>query len=189
MQEFMSDLIVLALEDEAPNLFREYSNVHCIGVGKVNSAINTMHLCHLYHPNRIINLGTAGGIRSTFGVHRINTVWQHDVNLMTLGLLPGMHFNDSASMITIPGIGKICASGDIFITEPKKIRIECDVVDMEAYSVAKVANQLGIDIEIWKYISDPADIASGSTWKEQVAAGEPFYRTVLKQIEAKLVSR
>jgi adenosylhomocysteine nucleosidase len=188
MQEFMSDLVVFALEDEAPNLFSEYSNVHCIGVGKVNAAINTMRLCHLYHPNRIINLGTAGGISLTSGVHRINTVWQHDVNLMALGLLPGVHFNDPVSMITIPGIGKTCASGDIFITEPQKIRIECDMVDMEAYSVAKVANRLGIDIEIWKYISDPADIASGSTWKEQVAAGEPFYRTVLKQIEATMIN-
>jgi adenosylhomocysteine nucleosidase len=183
----MSDIIVFALEDEAPNLFKEYTNVHCIGVGKVNAAINTMRLCHMYHPRRIINMGTAGGIRLGHGVHRINTVWQHDVNLMALGMKPGIHFNDPESMIIMPGIGKTCASGDIFITEPDKIRVECDVVDMEAYSVAKVANRLGIDIEVWKYISDPADAGAGTTWKEQVAAGEPFYRKVLEQIGAKLV--
>jgi adenosylhomocysteine nucleosidase len=183
----MRDLIVFALEDEAPNLFKEYTNVHCIGVGKVNAAINTMRLCNIYHPRRIINMGTAGGIRLGHGIHRINTVWQHDVNLMALGMKPGIHFNDPESMIIMPGVGKTCASGDIFITEPNKLRVECDVVDMEAYSVAKVANRLGLDIEVWKYISDPADAGAGTTWKEQVAAGETFYRKVLDEIGAQLV--
>ena len=183
----MNDLVLFALEDEAPNLFKEYSNVHTIGVGKVNAAIHTMRLCNLYHPKRIINLGTAGGIRLGHGIHRINTVWQHDVNLMALGMQPGIHFNDPESMIIMPGLGKTCASGDMFITEPDKLRVECDVVDMEAYSVAKVANCLGLDIEVWKYISDPADAGAGKTWKEQVAAGEPFYRQVLEQIGAKLL--
>jgi adenosylhomocysteine nucleosidase len=182
----MNDLILFALEDEAPGLFKEYTNVHCIGVGKVNAAINTVRLCNLYHPRRIINMGTAGGITLGHGIHRINTVWQHDVNLMALGMQPGIHFNDPASMIIMPGGGKTCASGDMFITEPDKLRVECDVVDMEAYSVAKAANTLGIDIEVWKYISDPADAGAGKTWKEQVAAGEPFYRQVLDEIGAKL---
>ena len=182
----MSDLILFALKDEAPNLFEEYANVHCIGVGKVNSAINATRLCNLYHPKRIINLGTAGGIRLGHGIHRINTVWQHDVNLMALGMKPGIHFNDPESMIIMPGAGKTCASGDIFITEPDKLRVECDVVDMEAYSVAKVANKLGLDIEVQKYISDPADAGAGKTWKEQVAAGEPYYRKVLEDLGVKL---
>jgi adenosylhomocysteine nucleosidase len=183
----MNDLILVALQDEAPNLFKEYSNVHCIGVGKVNAAINAMRLCNIYQPQRIINLGTAGGIRSGHGIHRINTVWQHDVNLMALGMQPGIHFNDPESIIIMPGPGKTCASGDMFVTEPDRLRVQCDVVDMEAYSVAKVANKLGLDIEVWKYISDPADAGAGKTWKEQVAAGEPLYRQVLEQIGAELL--
>jgi adenosylhomocysteine nucleosidase len=183
----MNDLILVALQDEAPNLFKEYSNVHCIGVGKVNAAINAMRLCNIYQPQRIINLGTAGGIRSGHGIHRINTVWQHDVNLMALGMQPGIHFNDPESIIIMPGTGKTCASGDMFVTEPDRLRVQCDVVDMEAYSVAKVANKLGLDIEVWKYISDPADAGAGKTWKEQVAAGEPLYRQVLEQIGAELL--
>jgi adenosylhomocysteine nucleosidase len=183
----MNDLILVALQDEAPNLFKEYSNVHCIGVGKVNAAINAMRLCNIYQPRRIINLGTAGGIRSGHGIHRINTVWQHDVNLMALGMQPGIHFNDPESIIIMPGPGKTCASGDMFVTEPDRLRVQCDVVDMEAYSVAKVANKLGLDIEVWKYISDPADAGAGKTWKEQVAAGEPLYRQVLEQIGAELL--
>lgn len=183
----MNDLIVFALVEEAPDLFKEYANVHCIGVGKVNSAINTAILCNIHRPTRIINMGTAGGIRLGHGIHRINTVWQHDVNLMALGMQPGIHFNDPESIIIMPGPGKTCASGDVFVTEPDRLRVECDVVDMEAYSVAKVATRLGIDIEVWKYISDPASAGAGKTWKEQVAAGESFYRQVLEQLGAKLI--
>jgi adenosylhomocysteine nucleosidase len=180
----MNDIILFALETEAPELFKELDNIFCIGVGKVNAAINTTRLCLTHRPKRIINMGTAGGIRLGHGIHRINTVWQHDVNLMALGMKPGIHFNDPESMIIMPGVGKTCASGDIFVTEPNKLRVECDVVDMEAYSVAKVANKLATDIEIWKYISDPADTGAGKTWKEQVAAGEPYYRKILKELGA-----
>lgn len=180
----MNDIILFALVAEAPNLFKELDNVFCINVGKVNAAINTTRLCNTHRPKRIINMGTAGGIRLGHGIHRINTVWQHDVNLMALGMQPGIHFNDPESMIIMPGEGKTCASGDIFITEPNKLRVECDVVDMEAYSVAKAANRLGLDVEIWKYISDPADRWAGKTWQDQVAAGEPYYRTVLKELGA-----
>jgi nucleoside phosphorylase len=108
---------------------------------------------------------------------------------MALGMKPGIHFNDSGSINIMPGVGKTCASGDIFITEPDKLRVECDVVDMEAYSVAKVANTLGLDIEIWKYISDPADTGAGATWKEQVSAGEELYRKVLEELKIKLESK
>lgn len=180
----MNDIILFALETEAPELFKELDNIFCIGVGKVNAAINATRLCLTYRPKRIINMGTAGGITLGHGIHRMNAVWQHDVNLKALGLQPGIHINDPESLIIMPGEGKTCASGDIFITEPDKLRVECDVVDMEAYSVAKVANRLGIDVEIWKYISDPADTGAGKTWKEQVAAGEPYYRKVLKNLGA-----
>jgi adenosylhomocysteine nucleosidase len=185
----MKDLIVIALEAEAPSLYKEYANVHVIGVGKVNSAINTMKLINQYKPTRVINLGTAGGITVDTGCYRINNVWQHDVNLSALGLEPGIHQNDRDSLIVIPGPGKTCASGDLFVTEPNKLRVQCDIVEMEAYSVAKSAKACGIDVEIWKYISDKADAAAGKTWQESVANGEKLYREVLKDLEVELESR
>ena len=180
----MNDLILLALLDEAPNLSKQYKNVCTIGVGKVASAINTMRLINLHRPVRIINLGTAGGITVSSGIYRCNRVFQHDVNHTTIGLMPGETPKDDFSFIDIGGDGKTCASGDLFVTEPHKLRITCDIVEMEAYSVARSAKSADIEVEIYKYISDNADAAAGKTWQEQVSAGEQHYIEILEQLNA-----
>jgi len=185
----MSDIIVVALESEVPELFKQYKNIHTIGVGKVNAAINTMRLINHYRPARIINIGTAGGVTVSSGIHRINTVWQHDVNLMPLGLQPGIHLSDPGSVLSISGAGKICGSGDLFVTEPTKLRIKCDIVEMEAYSVVKAAQAVGAEVEVWKYISDAADGTAPKTWAESVAAGEELYRKVFADLDIKLETR
>ena len=102
----MNDLIVFALKSEAPELFEKYQNVFEVGVGKVNAAINTLKLIYQYKPDRIINLGTAGGITVGTGIYRINRFCQHDVNLLPLGYNPGHHLNDEHSFITLEGEGK-----------------------------------------------------------------------------------
>ena len=182
----MSDVIVLAMREEAPNLFNRYRNVFCIGVGKVNAAINTQMLIDLYHPKRIINLGTAGSITLQPDIYRVNKLIQHDVNLQAVGLAPGYHFHDTLSEIRLTGHGMVCASGDVFVTEAHKLRVHCDIVEMEAYSVAKACVLAGIECEIWKYISDKADENANTTWQEQVAAGEDLYVKVLQDLQATL---
>ncbi len=174
------------MREEAPTLFARYRNVFCVGVGKVNSAINTSILIQKFNPDRVINLGTAGGITVGSGIYRINNVFQHDVNLKPVGLKPGEHLNDFKSFLNLGGDGKTCASGDMFITEPNKLRIPCDIVEMEAYSIAKACMMMGTDIEIWKYISDKADENADVAWKEQVAAGQSLYMKVLEDLNVNL---
>ena len=174
------------MREEAPNLFNKYRNVLCIGVGKVNAAINTQMLFDLYHPKRIVNLGTAGSITLQPNIYRINKLIQHDVNLQAVGLAPGYHFHDTLSEIRLPGSGMTCASGDMFVTEAHKLRVHCDIVEMEAYSIAKVCVLSGIECEIYKYISDKADENANTTWKEQVAAGEDLYVKVLQDLDVQL---
>jgi adenosylhomocysteine nucleosidase len=185
----MNDLILFALRDEAPGLFENYKNVFEISVGKVNAAIGTARLISYYNPRRVINLGTAGGIRVTAGIHRINKIVQHDVNLMAMGLAPGQHLKDSLSTITFAGEGKTCASGDLFVTEPGKLRVNCDIVEMEAYSVAKACKILNVECEVWKYISDAADKDAPDHWQRSVAAGEQLYRKVLAELNVELIEK
>jgi adenosylhomocysteine nucleosidase len=183
----MNDLILFAMREEAPTLFAKYRNVYCVGVGKVNSALNTMLLIQELKPNRVINLGTAGGLTVGSGIYRINNVFQHDVNLKPVGLKPGQHLNDPYSFINLGGDGKTCASGDLFVTEPNKLRIDCDIVEMEAYSIAKACLLTGTQCDIWKYISDKADENANVTWKEQVAAGEVHYYRILDELKINLL--
>ena len=138
----MNDLVLFALKAEAPRLFR-YNNVFEIGVGKVNAAIMTTLLINMYRPKRIINLGTAGGVKLLSGIHRVNYVFQHDFNLTSMGLAPGQILGDNNSFIKLPGEGHTCATGDIHVTERHKIRLDCDMVDMESYSIAKICKIIG----------------------------------------------
>jgi adenosylhomocysteine nucleosidase len=181
----MNDLIVFALRAEAPKLFK-YKNVFEIGVGKVNAAINTTLLIEKYKPKRIINLGTAGGIKLLSGIHRVNYTFQHDLNLTSLGLLPGQILGDNNSFIKLNGEGHTCATGDMHVTERHKMRMDCDMVDMEAYGVAKACLLTGTYVEIWKYISDQADENAGTTWQQEVAAGENLYIQILKDLNVNL---
>lgn len=182
----MPDLIVFALENEASQLVQRHNNVHVVGVGKVNAAVNLTRLIYRYHPRRVINLGTAGGITVGAGIHRINRVVQHDVNLIPLGLEPGYQLNDDHSIIDLPGSGLTCATGDLFVTEPDKIRVTCDVVDMEAYSVARVCKEMHIECEIWKYISDNASGDSPDTWQKEVKSGIESYEQILNDLNVVL---
>jgi len=181
-----NDIVVFALQEESPTLFAKYKNVFCIGVGKVNSAINVMKLINEHKPSRVINLGTAGSIDLPPDIYRINKLIQHDVNLTAVGLAPGYHLNDTLNEIRIYGPGKTCASGDMFVTESRKLRVHCDMVEMEAYSVAKACVLNDIHCEVWKYISDKADENAGKTFQEQVAAGEHLYIKVLQDLNVKL---
>lgn len=182
----MHDIVLIALRAEAPSLFK-YTNVFEIGVGKVNAAIAASAICEIYKPKRIINIGTAGGVKLDTGIYRVNHVFQHDVNLTSLGLAPGQILSDPYCFIDIPGSGYTCATGDIHVTEKHKMRLDCDMVDMEAFSVAKVCVSKNIKCEIWKFISDQADENAATSWQEQVAAGEKFYYEILKDLKVVLL--
>ena len=64
-------------------------------------------------------------------------------------------------------------TGDSFVTSPPEL--ECDIVDMEGYAIAKVALANGRDITILKYGSDFADEKSAGEWAENVAKGEKLF--------------
>ena len=188
----MYDIILFAMREEAPTFFTKYRNIYCIGTGKVNSAINTMNiianydLMHNHLPKRIINLGTAGSINLNPGIYRVNKVVQHDVNLTAVGLEPGYHFHEPTREISLRGEGVTCGSGDVFVTESHKLRVPCDLVEMEAYSVARACAKYNVECEIWKYISDKADENANTVWQDRIAAGESLYMKVLQDLGVKL---
>lgn len=182
----MRDLILFAMRDEAPSLVDGYRNAFVVGVGKVQSAINTTRLIHIHRPKRIINLGTAGGITLGPGIHRAKRIVQHDVDLRLLGLKPGHQLQDDIPEIECGGHGHVCGSGDVFITNPSRLRMPVDMVEMEAYAIARSAVEHGVDVEVWKYISDSADESAAEDWTAGVAAGEALYLQTLEELNASM---
>jgi adenosylhomocysteine nucleosidase len=69
----------------------------------------------------------------------------------------------------------VCGSGDSFVTgEPP---VSCEVVDMEAYALAKVCALEHAQFACVKYVTDGADHAAAEDWQANLhRAAEMFLR-------------
>ena len=68
-----------------------------------------------------------------------------------------------------------CSSGDNFVSGPSDMGIIADVVEMEAYAIAKACKQSSVNFKCFKYVSDQADSNASKDWHETVADGEQHY--------------
>jgi adenosylhomocysteine nucleosidase len=63
----------------------------------------------------------------------------------------------------------ICGTGDSFETGISKV--SCNLVDMEAYALAKVCQKLGVRLISVKYITDGANDTAHLDWEENLLLG------------------
>ena len=177
------DVILIALPDEAPHL-QNYKNVFFTGIGKINATMTATKILHTQNVDRIINFGTAGGITVSSGYYECKNFVQHDMNCSPLGFQVGETPFDSINDISF-GEGLICASGDSFVTNG--IDLNADIVDMEAYSIAKVCKANDIEFICFKYISDAADSNASNDWQSNVSKGEELFLETIKSLNIKLI--
>ena len=160
----MKTIFLAALKEETPAL----NKFHHTGVGKINATMKLMELINLYKPTQVINYGTAGSFkREISGLVECTTFVQHDMDAR--GLLDfklGETPFDPISKIILSDKGYICATGDRFVKN--KLEINCDIVDMECYSLAYVCKQRDIMFKSFKWVSDDGDI---DKWEQNAAIG------------------
>ena len=160
----MKILTVFALESETQSLFTDIPILYT-GVGKVNASYNLTKAITQKKPDVILNIGTAGSKKFNYGnIILCNKFIQIDMNATAFGYKPFETPNDQTPQILeyftlneniFDGIG-ICGTGDSFeinITGDEPY----DVVDMEAYALAKIAKAENIPFVCVKFISDGAD--------------------------------
>ena len=178
-------LIITALESE---LKREAlpSGVEIVysGVGKINAAITSIKAIHQYSPKRILNFGTAGKINTELqGLLEIGKVIQRDMDAEPLAPRGSTPFCIRPQEYVSTG-QFICGSGDSFVTafDPWLHSQGVDVVDMELFAIAYVANHHQIPWHSYKYISDDANENSGDVWHQKVNHGQELFLNQLKQM-------
>ena len=76
----------------------------------------------------------------------------------------------------------ICGTGDAFEVGPPKL--ECDLVDMEAYAIAKVCHIHKVPFVSIKYITDGSDHNAHNDWRENLKPASK----ALFEIYQKLIS-
>ncbi|MFE0642013.1 nucleosidase [Streptomyces sp. NPDC058877] len=164
-------LLVLAVKEEAQFLDTDLP-VLLTGMGKVNAATAlATALSRGPRPSGVVNLGTAGALRSGWtGTHVVGTVVQHDLDGELLATLTGETYG--APLVLPDGGDVVLATGDAFISdEAARARLaeRAPLVDMEGYALATAAELAGVPLRIVKHVSDEAGDGAARTWRESVA--------------------
>ena len=168
----MNTSLIIALPEEAEGL-KGYS-VYISGCGKVNATISTMEAIDA-GAKRIINYGTAGAVGNITGLVEVTGYVDRDMDVRPLGFRLGQTPFEEGVRIGRKGL--VIGSGDSFAVD--KPEIECDIVDMEAYAIARVCKKYDVDFKCFKYISDKADENAASDWKENVKRGNQLFQNLL----------
>jgi len=172
----MKEIILIALEHEAPNMAK-WDNVFFTGVGKINAALTAAKVIQKFKPNRIWNFGTAGGIKLEQGCYEMVNFVERDKGKCPESIevmLP----KDPVSLSF--GVGYTCSTGDNFVTDPN-LEIPAHVVDMEAFAIAKACLNEHVDFKCYKYVSDSADDTADTSWLDNVQKGEEHFINIYKK--------
>jgi adenosylhomocysteine nucleosidase len=186
MSELPGIIVVIALRVESAGVF-EAAGVPVLycGVGKVNAAITlTKELSRYAHQGEemplVVNFGSAGSRCFAPGtLVACQEFVQRDMDVSGLGFALGVTPYDEAptSLLFDPVFTQlpaaVCGSGDSFATAD--IEVDCAVIDMEAYALAKVCWHESARFACVKYVTDGADHTAADDWQRNVhVAAEEF---------------
>lgn len=161
----MSKLLILcALEEELPPEHNPYKDITVYtGIGKVNAALEASKAIYSLQPTTIINFGTVGACHSNIS------------GLVECGIFSdrddAFKFNEETLITTTPSLLRL-STGDNFVTS---LLEDCDVVDMEAYAIAKACHLNGVYFKCFKYITDYISQSSYRDWYNNVSKGYPLF--------------
>ena len=174
-------LILVALNKELNAKDLPGLHIHYTGVGKINASIKTLEVIKEYSPAHIINYGTAGKLNNKLkGLVEVNRFFQRDMDATSLGFNIGQTPFDDIEEINFGNNGFSCGTGDSFVTQPPKLKT--DLVDMEAYPIAKICYIKNVKFRCFKYISDNADAQANDDWSENVSAGKKLFIERIKNL-------
>ena len=143
----------------------------------------TSEIIKEYSPTHIVNYGTAGGINEELkGLVEVTRFFQRDMDATSLGFKIGQTPFDDIEEIDLGSNGYSCGTGDSFVTQMP--RLKTDLVDMEAYAIAKICYMKHVKFRCFKYISDNADADANDDWIKNVSAGKELFIKRMKNLLA-----
>jgi adenosylhomocysteine nucleosidase len=144
------------------------------GVGKINAAIKLSEaLSKTREECIVINLGSAGSHQYNAGETLcITRFFQHDMDATALGFDLGQTPFEEEPHITnglpVPGMKEAtCFTGDRFVTD-RHPDLTFDVIDMEAYALAKTCRHHNAKFIALKFITDGANGQAAKDWSESL---------------------
>jgi len=188
-------LIAIALPDEEQGLLRAAGHdVLFTGVGKVNAAAALARRLAERRiegqmPRLVVNFGTAGSRRfNTGAMVACDRFAQRDMDVSALGFPRGhTPYDDHGAELAFAPVFTslptgLCGTGDSFETGPSAL--SCDIVDMEAYALAKVCRLEGLAFACAKYITDGADHTAASDWLSNLPRAAAGFLALLERLRS-----
>ena len=181
----MSIVYIIALESELPQ--QHDMDIRYCGVGKVNAAyVATKAIAE--GATKIVNFGTAGLVNNNKelkGLHKVTHIQQRDMQTEPQAPRGVTPFEETpfAGEIELSPLREITlGTGDSFVQEPDQWfeEVHIDIVDMEAYGIAKICAKEQIDFECYKWISDFADENAMKDWQKNQADGAEAFLNIVK---------
>ncbi|APE32131.1 5'-methylthioadenosine/S-adenosylhomocysteine nucleosidase [Halomonas aestuarii] len=152
------------------------------GIGKVNAAIGTTLLLDVYHPEAIINTGSAGGFGEGLEIGDVvvsSEVRHHDVDAVVFGYEHGQVPNMPAAYLpderlvrvareSVEALGEVnvveglIATGDVFMACPELVATTRTrfptmlAAEMEAAAIAQTCHLYGCPFVVIRALSDIA---------------------------------
>ena len=176
MQFLREDVLVaMALPEEGGQILKDAgARVLYTGLGKVNAAYRLSKEIGNKKPKLVLNFGTAGSKLFKRGeIVAANRFLQRDMDVSPLGFRKFvtpfeqtplyLEFEKMFQNLPHATVG----TGDSFETDHSHDSGE--VVDMEAFALAKVCYFEGIEFACVKFISDGADASASQDWKDSLS--------------------
>lgn len=175
-------VLIVALEEELPKSELPELRIEYSGVGKINATYKTFEVIERFQPKLIINYGTAGTLKKELsGLHEVSGFYQRDMDVRQLGFEIGKTPFEKGMGLCFGRNGLTCGTGDTFVDSPPLLKT--DLVDMEAYAIAKVCQLRDINFICFKYISDNVDTEAPNNWKKNVVLGKLAFKEHLSHIQ------
>lgn len=174
-----SVIILVALEQELPKTSLPGWRIVYTGVGKINAAMTTANVIGEFGAVSIINFGTAGALREDLkGLYEVTVFKQRDMDATSLGFALGETPYDEIKTISLNEKGLSCGSGDSFVDSMPDLNT--DLVDMEAYAIAKVCKVMNTSFSCFKYISDNANENAVDDWTANFKSGAQAFAKMIQ---------
>lgn len=189
----MRPLVVMALPEESLGLVEKTGvNVLYTGVGKVNATYTlTRALGQMLREGAelplVLNLGSAGSpVFPTGSLVASHRFVQRDMDATGLGFAPGETPFDTTPVLlecplVFPALSHgVCGSGDSFLQGSSLV--PCEIIDMEAYALARVCHRETAPFACVKYITDDADAESHKDWQQNLRLAAEAFAALCEQL-------
>ncbi len=181
-------LVVFALKAEAGSCFDSAAApILYTGLGKINAAWGLTRALARHRPALVLGFGTVGSPRlPTHALVECTRFVQRDMDVRPLGVPLGTTpFDDLPAVLEVPRRWPAlpeatCGSADHFVAGHDVG--DCDVVDMEAYALAKVCRREDVPFMAIKYVTDGGDATAHNDWAANLPRAAAAFRALYDRL-------